>query len=147
MPKKGKKGADKRKRARSSTAGIAHELRDAADPLIRLAGSPVVAELIASALIAGAGALSRTGAGEQALRSTEDGAQRLVEGAEEAGRKGADLANLVAYSVAIVAGEIATRIAANYERQAGGSEKAEQVAKLARKAADAAWAALGGERE
>jgi hypothetical protein len=143
VPKKRKKGSGKRKHARGAAANIAHDLRDAADPLIRLAGSPVVAELVASALIACAGALSQTEAGESAAKSTEEGAQTLLEGAEEAGKKTADLASLVAYSVAIVVGEIASRVAANYERQVGGSETAEQLAKFAQKAGDAAWMALG----
>lgn len=59
--------------------------------------------------------------------------------AHRGGRESADMMGLVAYSVAIAAGEIADRLARAFERSAGGGELAEQVAEAARQAADSAW--------
>ena len=146
MPKKNKKGGGKRKYLSGDLAGFGHDLRDVADPLIRLAKSPIVAELVASALIAGAGALNHSEAGEEAARKAEDGPQTLIEGAEEAAIKGADLASLVGYSIAIVAGEIARRVTDSYERQVSGSEAARASVRAATKvspAPEACFSATG----
>lgn len=146
MGKKRKKDAGKQARKARSHSPIVDDLRSAAEPVIRLANSPVVAELVASALLAGAGALARSPAGAQAAEAAHEEAGVLAESAEQVARDGADLAGLVAYSVAVAAGEIADRLAAAYERRLGGSEIAEQVAKAARHAADSAWEALGTDR-
>lgn len=145
MAKKGRKQAGSgSKAARLSSAG--QGLRDAADPVIRLVNSPIVSDLIASALIAGAGALVKSRPGEIAAQEVEEKAETLVEGAQDVGKKGANLASLVAYSIAIAAGEIAGRLAAAYEQKMGSSDTAEQVARAARRAADVAWDAFGKER-
>lgn len=145
--KESKKGAGKaRSHSKLDGAKFGRELRHAAEPVVRLANNPIVSELIASALIAGAGALARSPSGKQAAEAVQDEAGVLADGAGEAARKGADLAGLVAYSVAVAAGEIASRLAAAYERQVGSSDVAEQVAKAARQAADAAWEAFGQDR-
>lgn len=66
MPKKAKKAAkakSRNKAKQASAARLGTELRHAAEPVIRLANSPIVGELLASALVAGAGALAKGASG------------------------------------------------------------------------------------
>lgn len=136
MGKKRKKEKKGSHRERPHTP-IVRDLRSAAEPVIRLASSPIVAELVASALVAGAGALAR---------SPDAQSNSLAESADQDGREAADLASLVAYSIAIVAGEIASRLATAYEARVGGDDVAEQVAMAARQAANSAWDAFAADR-
>jgi hypothetical protein len=53
------------------------------------------------------------------------------------------MSGLVAYAVAVAAGEIATRIVESYEQKMGNGKAANGVAKAARKAAELAWDSFG----
>ena len=137
MGKNSKK--DRKPAEKGSSTRVAKELRDAAAPMIRLANSPVMSELIAAALIAGAASLAKS-------KPAHDAAEAVADKAGEMGHKTADVASLAAYSVAIAAGEIAARLVSAYEREFGGSKIAEQAARAARQAAEIAWAAIGKDR-
>jgi hypothetical protein len=131
---KGSKSAAKSKK--SASARIARELREAGEPMLELVANPVMGELVAAALVAGAQALV-------AGKPAREVAETLADDGEPAGRKGAEMSSLLGYAVAVAAGEIATRLISTYEAKAGGGKAAETAAKAGRKAADTAWNAVG----
>ena len=145
MPKKSKKSlkAKRKEAGEGSIAAFGKELQEAAAPVVRLVNSPIVSELIAAALVAGAGALAKSGRVERAIESVEREVGALVDSSGQATDRGADFMGMVAYSVAVAAGEVASRLAAAYENEVGSSETAERVAKAARQAAETAWQAFG----
>jgi len=109
MAKKKKAGAAGRPKLPKEIAGIkiGKGLRNAVEPVLEWASHPAVSETLAAAIVAGAGALGSAKKGA-AVKSTTT---------PEAGSKSG-----VALSLAIAAGEIASRILASYE--AGEAAKA-----------------------
>jgi hypothetical protein len=112
---------------------------------------PLIGDLIAGALLAGADALTgqsgkgkRTG-DEGSEQGQEEPARAPLEGEVEparAGAAGVGMADLAGYAMAIAVSEIASRFAASYERQMGNGPVVRQTANGARMAADVAWKAF-----
>ncbi len=111
---------------------------------------PLIGDLIAGALLAGAEALTgqsgktKQQPEEEGEQAREQPARAPLEGEVEparAGASGVGIADLAGYAMAIAVAEIAGKFAASYERQMGNGPVVRQTAKGARMAADVAWGA------
>lgn len=116
---------------------------------------PLIGDLIAGALLAGADALTggkggkgkgSAGSGEQGRAKAGDQPPRApLEGEVEparAGAAGVGMADLAGYAMAIAVGEIAGKFVAAYERQMGNGPIVRKAAGGAKIAADVAWKAF-----
>lgn len=114
--KKAKKNGKDKARKRvgklpKSVAGvtISKDLRDTIEPVLSWAGSPLVREAIATALLAGAAALSPGKDNEDSAAKLRPGGLGAAAGASGSGGGGIGLA------IALAAGEIASRIVTAYQ--------------------------------
>jgi len=114
MAKK-KSGAAKGPKVPKQIAGIkiSKELRSAIEPVLRWSGHPLVSDILAAAVVAGAGALVAPKVG----RKSGSGRKKASAESEEAGTKGAGFD--LGLALAIAAGEIAARIVETYEEGEG----------------------------
>ena len=103
---------------------ISREWRKAAEPVVRFANNPLVADTIAAALLAGATAIAQS-------KSRAGAAKAAGAGAGAAAVKATNGANRIGIAVAVAATEIAGHAIAAYE-QNGGDEKMVKAAKFVR---------------
>jgi hypothetical protein len=90
-----------------------NHLWQAIEPIWRWANNPLVADVLAAALIAGAQAISKT-------RPARDAAQSAVSGAEAAAETASESISSLRYAIAVAVGEIASRIVDAYEQEVAG---------------------------
>ena len=109
--KKEKKGHKKEKKAgKAAKRGtLGQDLRHAAEPVLRLAQSPLVNEVVAGALVAGLEAFASSGKARKAAKGAGAGAGTAAE-------KGA---NRLGDALSAAAEEVANRFIAAYQAGAG----------------------------